>query len=108
MSRATIAATVSSTHAVSGAGTILVAASAGGLGYFDPVMLVIIALLAILFLSYWQTIEAYPKSGGAYTSHRLARAEFLNWSSFASSTRIFVGRGRMSRPKPEQPNGRTS
>ena len=30
-------------------------------------MLVILALLATLFASYWQTIEAYPKSGGAYT-----------------------------------------
>ena len=29
-------------------------------------MLAILALLGILFVSYWQTIEAYPKSGGAY------------------------------------------
>jgi hypothetical protein len=37
------------------------------LGYLGPVMLTILALLGILFISYWQTIEAYPKSGGAYT-----------------------------------------
>ena len=47
--------------------TILSAAGAVGLAYLGPVMLTILALLGILFISYWQTIEAYPKSGGAYT-----------------------------------------
>jgi amino acid transporter len=47
--------------------TILAGAGAAGLGYLGPLMLTILALLAILFISYWQTIEAYPKSGGAYT-----------------------------------------
>jgi amino acid transporter len=47
--------------------TILSAAGAAGLAYLGPVMLTILALLGILFISYWQTIEAYPKSGGAYT-----------------------------------------
>jgi amino acid transporter len=47
--------------------TILAGAGAVGLGYLGPLMLTILALLAILFISYWQTIEAYPKSGGAYT-----------------------------------------
>jgi hypothetical protein len=47
--------------------TVLSAAGAAGLAYLGPVMLTILALLGILFISYWQTIEAYPKSGGAYT-----------------------------------------
>jgi amino acid transporter len=47
--------------------TILSAAGAAGLSYLGPLMLTILALLGILFISYWQTIEAYPKSGGAYT-----------------------------------------
>src|SRR5271155_572692 len=47
--------------------TILAAAGAGGLAALGPVMAVILALLAILFISYWQTIATYPKSGGAYT-----------------------------------------
>jgi amino acid transporter len=47
--------------------TILSAAGVAGLAYLGPVMLTILALLGILFISYWQTIEAYPKSGGAYT-----------------------------------------
>lgn len=47
--------------------TVLTAAGAAGLAALGPIMLVILALLGILFVSYWQTIEAYPKSGGAYT-----------------------------------------
>ena len=31
-------------------------------------MLAVLAVLAILYVSYWQTIEAYPTSGGSYTS----------------------------------------
>lgn len=46
---------------------VLTAAGAAGLAALGPIMLVILALLGILFLSYWQTIAAYPKSGGAYT-----------------------------------------
>lgn len=47
--------------------TILTAAGAAGLRVLDPVMLVILALLGVLAASYWQTIAAYPKSGGAYS-----------------------------------------
>jgi amino acid transporter len=57
----------SSAYGPEAALSILVAAGAAGLAYFDSIMLVILALLAVLFLSYWQTIEAYPRSGGAYT-----------------------------------------
>ncbi len=46
---------------------VLSAAGAAGLAALGPIMLVILALLGILFVSYWQTIEAYPKSGGAYS-----------------------------------------
>ena len=46
--------------------TILAASGAAGLGAMGPITWVIIALLAILFLSYWQTIEAYPNNGGSY------------------------------------------
>jgi len=34
--------------------------------YIGPVMLPILGLLAVLFISYWQTIAAYPTNGGAY------------------------------------------
>src|SRR5436305_14264277 len=47
--------------------TILAPLGAAGLAYIGPIMVVIVALLAILFASYWQTIKAYPNNGGAYS-----------------------------------------
>ncbi len=47
--------------------TILAPLGAAGLGAIGPITWVILALLAMLFLSYWQTITAYPSSGGSYT-----------------------------------------
>jgi amino acid transporter len=56
----------SSAYGPEAALSILVAAGAAGLAALGPLMLVILLLLATLFASYWQTIAAYPKSGGAY------------------------------------------
>src|SRR5437764_5634851 len=50
--------------------TVLLAVGAAGLPQLGPIMLAILALLGILFLSYWQTIEAYPTNGGSYTVAR--------------------------------------
>ena len=47
--------------------TILIPAAAAGIAYVMPISLLIIALLAIVYFSYRQTIEAYPKGGGSYT-----------------------------------------
>ncbi len=47
--------------------TILIPAGAAAIAYVLPVSLLIIALLAIVFFSYRQTIEAYPNGGGSYT-----------------------------------------
>ena len=46
--------------------SMLAATGAAGLAAIGPVTWVIVALLAILFASYWQTIIAYPSNGGAY------------------------------------------
>lgn len=46
--------------------TMLMPLGAAGLAYMGWITAPIIALLAILFLSYWQTIRAYPNNGGAY------------------------------------------
>ncbi|MFL5281708.1 MAG: APC family permease [Rhodopila sp.] len=46
--------------------TILAATGASGLGAIGPITWVILVLLGILFLSYWQTIAAYPNNGGSY------------------------------------------
>ncbi|MBV8704452.1 MAG: APC family permease, partial [Acetobacteraceae bacterium] len=50
--------------------TVLVPLGAAGLGAVGPITWVILVLLAILFLSYWQTITAYPSNGGSYTVAR--------------------------------------
>ena len=47
--------------------TLLIPLGAAGVGYILPVSLSIIALLAIVFFSYRQTIAAYPGGGGSYT-----------------------------------------
>src|ERR1700710_3128771 len=46
--------------------TMLMPLGAAGLAYMGWITAPIVALLAILFLSYWQTIRAYPNNGGAY------------------------------------------
>ena len=50
--------------------TVLAVAGTGGLGAVQPITWAILALLGVLFLSYWQTIEAYPSNGGSYTVAR--------------------------------------
>ena len=47
--------------------TILLPLGAIGLTYLWPITLVIVGLLTILYLSYRQTIAAYPINGGSYT-----------------------------------------
>ncbi len=47
--------------------TILIPAAAAGIAYVLPLSLTIIALLAIVYFSYRQTIPAYPNGGGSYT-----------------------------------------
>jgi amino acid transporter len=47
--------------------TILIPLGAVGLTYALPITLIIVAILTILYLSYRQTIHAYPTGGGSYT-----------------------------------------
>ncbi len=47
--------------------TILLPLGLLGLNYIGPITGVILALLLILYLSYKQTITAYPNGGGSYT-----------------------------------------
>lgn len=47
--------------------TLLLPLGALGLVYIGPITLIILGLLAILYLSYRQTIAAYPTGGGSYT-----------------------------------------
>src|SRR5262249_25164241 len=47
--------------------TVLMVLGASGTGYVVPLSGAIIAVLAIVYLSYRQTIAAYPQGGGSYT-----------------------------------------
>ncbi len=50
--------------------TILIPLAAAGLRYITPITIVIVILLSIVYLSYLQTIAAYPQGGGSYTVAR--------------------------------------
>src|SRR5262249_48629916 len=46
--------------------TLLIPLGASGLGYLGPISTTIIVLLLIVYVSYLQTIGAYPGGGGSY------------------------------------------
>jgi amino acid transporter len=50
--------------------TLLIPLGMAGIAYILPISLSIIILLAIVYFSYRQTIEAYPTGGGSYTVAR--------------------------------------
>jgi len=56
----------SSAYGPEAALTVLIPLGGASLAYIGWVMAPIVALLAILFVSYWQTLKAYPNNGGAY------------------------------------------
>ena len=47
--------------------TLLIPLGVAGIAHIVPISLAIILLLAIVFFSYLQTIDAYPNGGGSYT-----------------------------------------
>ena len=47
--------------------TLLIPLGLAGVKYIVPVSVAIVCLLAIVYISYRQTIEAYPRGGGSYT-----------------------------------------
>ncbi|HEX8525056.1 MAG TPA: APC family permease [Tepidisphaeraceae bacterium] len=57
----------SSSYGPEAALAILIPLGAVGLHYIGPIILIILALLTVLYLSYRQTITAYPTGGGSYT-----------------------------------------
>jgi amino acid transporter len=50
--------------------TLLIPLGLAGVGYIGPISTLIILLLAIVYVSYRQTISAYPHGGGSYTVAR--------------------------------------
>jgi amino acid transporter len=57
----------SSAYGPEAALTLLVPLGAAGLVYIGPITLLILVLLLLLYLSYRQTIAAYPTGGGSYS-----------------------------------------
>jgi amino acid transporter len=57
----------SSAYGPEAALTVLIPLGALSLQYVGPIILVILAILAVLYFSYRQTIAAYPNGGGSYT-----------------------------------------
>src|SRR4051794_12671446 len=77
----------SSAYGPEAALTILMPLGAAGLFYIGPIVLVILALLAILYLSYRQTIAAYPTGGGSYT---VARENLGTWSGLLAAAALLI------------------
>jgi amino acid transporter len=57
----------SSSYGPEAALAILIPLGAAGLAYIGPVVIAILLVLGILYVSYRQTIKAYPSGGGSYT-----------------------------------------
>lgn len=65
----------------------LAVAGAAGLHYSLPIAVAITALLAILTLSYSQTILAYPGGGGSYT---VARENLGKWLGLVAAAALLI------------------
>jgi len=66
---------------------ILLPLGATGLVYIGPITLVILALLTILYVSYRQTIAAYPVNGGSYT---VAKENLGTWASLLAAAALMI------------------
>jgi amino acid transporter len=77
----------SSAYGPEAALTILLPVGAAGLAYIGPITLVILALLAILYFSYRQTIAAYPVNGGSYT---VARENLGVWPGLLAAAALMI------------------
>src|SRR2546423_10252470 len=77
----------SSAYGPEAALTILTPLGAAGLAYIGPITLVILALLAILYFSYRQTIAAYPVNGGSYT---VAKENLGTWAGLLAAAALMI------------------
>jgi amino acid transporter len=66
---------------------ILLPLGAAGLVFIGPITLVILALLTILYVSYRQTIAAYPVNGGSYT---VASENLGTWASLLAAAALMI------------------
>src|SRR5271155_3970767 len=66
---------------------VLAPLGVASLSYIGPITGVIIALLTILYISYRQTIAAYPVNGGSYT---VARENLGVWASLLAAAALMI------------------
>ena len=67
--------------------TLLIPLGAAGVAYIVPISASIVVLLAIVFFSYRQTIEAYPGGGGSYT---VARANVGTFAGLLAAAALMI------------------
>jgi amino acid transporter len=77
----------SSAYGPEAALTVLAPLGAAGIAHIGPIIAVIVALLAILFASYWQTVEGYPSNGGAYI---VARENLGQTTSLVAAAALMI------------------
>jgi amino acid transporter len=77
----------SSAYGPEAALTVLMPLGAAGLHYIQPITAVILALLGMLYLSYRQTIAAYPVNGGSYT---VAKENLGTWASLLAAAALMI------------------
>lgn len=77
----------SSAYGPEAALTILLPLGAVGLHYILPITASILALLAMLYFSYCQTIAAYPVNGDSYT---VAKENLGTWASLFAAAALMI------------------
>jgi amino acid transporter len=77
----------SSSYGPEAALAVLMPLGAAGSAYVGIVMLPILILLAVLYLSYRQTIRAYPSNGGAYT---VSKANLGTHASLLAASALMI------------------
>jgi amino acid transporter len=66
---------------------VMIPIGAAGLHYIGPVTIVILALLIILYVSYRQTISAYPNGGGSYV---VAKENLGTWPGLCAAAALIL------------------
>src|SRR5258708_39950929 len=66
---------------------VLILAGTGALKYTVALTLVIVAMLALLVVSYSQVIAAHPEGGGAYS---VAKANLGRWASLLAAAAVVI------------------
>jgi amino acid transporter len=67
--------------------TLLIPLGMAGIAYIWPISLSIVALLAIVYFSYRQTIVAYPQGGGSYA---VASENLGEWTGLLAAAALMV------------------